>query len=83
LEREGITLATVLAIELAIFATTPLFELRFFVFDFVCAFGAVLDLVVVFFFAAFLAISDCATASSVLITLIPLRSSVPASRKIP
>jgi hypothetical protein len=75
LEPEGSTLATVLAIELAIVATTPFFELRFF--DFVRAFGAVLVLVFAFFFAAFLAINDSATASPVQITLI--RVSVSAS----
>lgn len=55
-----------LAIELAIVATTPFFELRFFaffvVFDLVL--GAVLDLllVVAFFFVAVFAITDSATA---------------------
>jgi hypothetical protein len=70
LEPDGSTLATVLAIELASVATTPFFELRFFVFvfDFVCAFGAFFELVFVDFFAAFLAISDSATPSPVQIT---------------
>jgi hypothetical protein len=72
LEPDGITLATVLAIELAIFATTPFFVLRFFVFvvvfDLVRVFGADLDLVFVFFFAAFLAMSDSAMASRVQVT---------------
>ena len=68
MEPEGSTLATVLAIELAIVATTPFFELRFF--DFVRAFGAVLGLVFAFFVAAFLAISDSGTASPLQITLI-------------
>jgi len=70
----GITLATVLAIELAIVATTPFLELRFFVFDFVRAFGAVLVLVFAVFFTAFFAISESATASSFQITLIPQTS---------
>ena len=70
-EPDGNTLATVLAIELASVATTPFFELRFFVvFDFVRAFGAVLDFVVAFFVAAFLAISDSAMASALQIILI-------------
>jgi hypothetical protein len=86
LEPEGSTLATVLAIELAIVATTPFFELRFFVFDFVRVFGAVLDLVFAVFFAAFLAISDSATASLLQITLILVslvRSGVRSHGKIP
>jgi hypothetical protein len=66
LEPDGITLATVLAIELAILATTPFLELRFFApvvfFDLGCGFD--LDLVFAFVFAAFLAINDSATASS-------------------
>lgn len=62
-EPDGNTLATALAIEPATFATTPFFELRFFalgfVFDFVRAFGAVLDFA--FFFAAVFAITDSPT----------------------
>jgi hydrogenase/urease accessory protein HupE len=63
-EPDGITLATVLAIELAMVATTPFLEVRFFafvvVFDLLCALGAALDLVLVvaFFFAAVFAITD-------------------------
>jgi hypothetical protein len=72
LEPDGITLLTVLAIELAIVATTPFFELRFFVFDFVRAFGAALDLVFAVFFAAFLAMNDSATASPLQVTNSPL-----------
>jgi hypothetical protein len=62
-EPDGNTLATALAIEPATFAMTPFFELRFFalgfVFDFVRAFGAVLDFA--FFFAAVFAITDSPT----------------------
>jgi hypothetical protein len=63
-EPDGITLATVLAIELAMVATTPFLDVRFFafvvVFDLLCALGAALDLVLVvaFFFAAVFAITD-------------------------
>jgi hypothetical protein len=68
-EPDGITLATVLAIELAIFATTPFLGARFLAvfleavvfFDLVCAFGAGLEFV--FFFAAFFAITDTPTPS--------------------
>ena len=62
-DPDGKTLATALAIEPATFATTPFLELRFFalgfVFDFVRAFGAVLDFV--FFFAEVFAITDTPT----------------------
>jgi hypothetical protein len=55
LEPEGITLATVLAIELAIFATTPFLDLLF-------ALGFAFDALLVFDFglvvAAFFAIAD-------------------------
>ena len=77
MEPDGITLATVLAIELAIFATTPFFELRFFAF--VRVFGAALDLVFAFCFAAFLAINDSATASLIQITLILSLLFIPTS----
>jgi hypothetical protein len=71
-ELDGITPATVLTIELAILATTPFLELRFFApVDF---FDLVFDALLVFDFglvvAAFLAINDSATASSFQITLI-------------
>lgn len=63
-ERDGITLATVLAIDVAIFATTPFFDLRFvleaagrFVFDF----GAGLDFDFALDFVAVFAIADSAT----------------------
>jgi len=64
LEPDGSTLATVLAIELAIFATTPFLELRFFapvVFDLVFVALLVLDFGLVV--AAFLAITDPAMRS--------------------
>jgi hypothetical protein len=70
LEPDGITLATVLAIELAIFATTPFLELRFFdpaVFDLVFDALLVLDFGLVV--AAFFAITDTATPSPFQITL--------------
>jgi hypothetical protein len=70
-DPDGKTLATALAIEPATFATTPFFELRFFalgfVFDFVRAFGAVLDFA--FFFAAVFAIVNSPTLSPFQITL--------------
>jgi hypothetical protein len=70
-EPDGKTLATALAIEPATFATTPFLELRFFArgfaFDFVRAFGAVLDFV--FFFAAVFAITDTPTLSRLEIML--------------
>ena len=74
LEPDGITLATVLAMELAIFATTPFLELRFF------APVVFLDLVfvalLVFDFglgaAAFFAITDSGTSSPLQVTLICL-----------
>ena len=66
-DPDGKTLATALTIEPATFATTPFLELRFFalgfVFDFVRAFGAVLDFD--FFFAAVFAITDTPTFSSI------------------
>jgi hypothetical protein len=58
LEPDGSTLATVLAIELAIFATTPFLDLAFalgFAFD--CALGALL-VFVLGLVAAFFAITD-------------------------
>jgi hypothetical protein len=67
------TLATVLAIELAILATTPFLELRFFApvvffdLDFVAVLFFDFDLVV----AAFLAIIDSGMASPLQITIIP------------
>lgn len=70
LEPDGITLATVLAIELAILATTPFLEPRFF--DPVVFFGLVF-VVLVFdfvFVAAFFAITDSGTASLLQILLI-------------
>ena len=71
LEPDGITLATVLAMELAILATTPFLDVRFFapVVFFDLVFVALLfldfDLVV----AAFFAITDSGTASSLQIIL--------------
>jgi hypothetical protein len=71
LEPDGITLATVLAIELAILATTPFLRLRFFApvvfFDLVFVALLVLDFDLVV--AAFFAITDSGTASSLQITL--------------
>lgn len=76
LEPEGITLATVLTIELAIFATTPFLELRFFApvvfFDLVCGFD--FDLGFAFVFAVVLAMTDSDTASLLQITLIRVRA---------
>jgi hypothetical protein len=65
LEPDGSTLATVLAIELAIFATTPFLDLAFalgfaLAFGFVCALGALL-VFVLGLVAAFFAITDTAT----------------------
>jgi len=72
LEPDGITLATVLAIELAIFATTPFLELRFFApvvfFDLVFVALLVFDFGLVA--AAFFAITDSGTASPLQVTLI-------------
>lgn len=69
-------MATVLTIELAIFATTPFLELRFFApavfFDLVCGF----DLVFAFVFAVVLAITDSDTASPLQITLIRVRTRI-------
>jgi hypothetical protein len=69
-DPDGKTLATALTIEPATLATTPFLELRFFargfVFDFVRAFGAVLDFA--FFFAAVFAITDSSTLSPFQIT---------------
>jgi len=70
-EPDGNTLATVLAIELAIFATTPFLELRFFafvVFDLVFVALLVLDFGLVV--AAFFAITDSGTAFPLQIMLI-------------
>jgi hypothetical protein len=64
LEPDGITLATVLAIELAIFATTPFLELRFLalvLFDLV--FDALWGFVFGLVFAAVFAIADTPTLS--------------------
>jgi hypothetical protein len=67
LELDGSTLATVLAIELAIFATTLFLDLAFalgfvlaatFAFGFVCALGAFLVFVLGLVVAAFFAIAD-------------------------
>ena len=61
LEPDGNTLATVLAIELAIFATTPFLAFaRGFAFAFVCALGALLVFVLGLVVAAFFAIADSA-----------------------
>jgi hypothetical protein len=65
LEPDGSTLATVLAIELAIFATTPFLDLAFaldfaLAFGFVCALGALLVFVLGLVVAAFFAIADSA-----------------------
>jgi hypothetical protein len=65
LEPDGITLATVLAIELAILATTPFLDFAFalgfaLAFDFVCALGALLVFVLGLVVAAFFAIADSA-----------------------
>jgi hypothetical protein len=66
LEPDGITLATVLAIELAIFATTPFLDLLFalgFAFAFGAAFAFAVLLVFIFglVVAAFFAIADSPT----------------------
>jgi hypothetical protein len=68
LEPVGITLATVLTIELAIFATTPFLALRFFV---PVVFDLVFDALLVFglVVAAFFAIDDSAMRSPLQITL--------------
>lgn len=70
LEPDGITLATVLAMELAIFATTPFLELRFFApvvfLDLVFVALLVFDFGLVV--AAFLAIINFGTASPLQIT---------------
>jgi hypothetical protein len=77
LEPDGITLATVLAMELAIFATTPFLDLAFalgfaLAFGFVCAFDALLVLDFGLVVAAFFAITDSAMRSPFQITLIQL-----------
>jgi hypothetical protein len=78
LEPDGITLATVLAIELAIFATTPFLDLAFalgfalaatLAFGFVCALGALLVFVLDLVVAAFFAIADSAMRYRFQITL--------------
>ncbi len=74
LEPDGNTLATVLAIELAIFATTPFLDLAFplgfaLAFDFFCAFGALLVFVLGLVVAAFFAIADSAMRYPLQITL--------------
>jgi hypothetical protein len=74
LEPDGITLATVLTIELAIFATTPFLDLAFalgfaFAFGFVCALGALLVFVRGLVVAAFFAIADSAISYPLQITL--------------
>jgi hypothetical protein len=80
LEPDGITLATVLAIELAIFATTPFLEPRLFApavfFDRVFVALLVLDFDLVA--AAFFAITDSGTASSLQITLNSCSSWLPS-----
>lgn len=73
MEPEGITLATVLAIELAIFETTPFLELRFFdpPVDFAdLVFVALLDLDFDLVVAAFFAITNSGTPCPLEITLI-------------
>jgi hypothetical protein len=72
-EPDGITLATVLAMELAIFATTPFLAVRFLapvvVFFFAFVFEALLVLDFGLVVAAFFAITDSGTPSTIQIIL--------------